>query len=86
MALPEAVISYVYESAEREGGPTPQLQGTLLFKLGVLDSFFRMVDFVPILKVNSTLRLVTPMSIENSAAMRGYIGTSTSTRAEGQNR
>lgn len=47
MALPEAVISYLNENAEREGVATPQA-GDDLFKLGVLDSF-TLVDFVSIL-------------------------------------
>lgn len=47
MALPEAVISYLNENAEREGVATPKA-GDDLFKLGILESF-TLVDFVSIL-------------------------------------
>jgi acyl carrier protein len=75
MALPEAVISYLNENAEREGAATPQAQDDL-FKLGVLDSF-SLVDFVSILEGQFGMRIsdsdVNPENFRSIEAIERYI-------------
>jgi acyl carrier protein len=75
MALPEVVISYINENAEREGVPTPQLKDDL-FKLGVLDSF-SLVDFVSILESQFNIQIsdsdVNPENFRSIEVIERYV-------------
>jgi acyl carrier protein len=55
MALPESVISYLNENAERQGIAAPHLKDDL-FTSGVLDSF-SLVDFVSILEGQYSIQI-----------------------------
>ena len=75
MALPEAVISYLNENAEREGVATPQAEDDL-FKLGVLDSF-TLVDFVSILEDQFSIKIsdsdVNPENFRSIEVVERYV-------------
>jgi acyl carrier protein len=75
MALPEAVISYLKENAERQGIATPQFKDDL-FKLGVLDSF-SLVDFVSILEGQFSIQIsdsdVNPENFRSIEAIERYV-------------
>jgi len=75
MALPEAIVSYLNENAEREGASTPQAQDDL-FKLGVLDSF-SLVDFVSILEGQFGMKIsdsdINPQNFGSIEAIERYL-------------
>ena len=55
MALPQGVIEFLNESAERAGAERPQ-PGDDLFKAGVLDSF-ALVDFIGVLETETGIKV-----------------------------
>jgi len=75
MTLPEPVISYLNENAERQGIATPQASDDL-FKLGVLDSF-SLVDFVSILESQFNIQIgdsdVNPENFRSIEAIERYV-------------
>ena len=75
MALPEAVISYLNENAQREGVATPQAEDDL-FKLGILDSF-TLVDFVSILEGQFSIEIsdsdVNPENFRSIDVIERYV-------------
>jgi acyl carrier protein len=75
MALPETVISYLNENAERQGIAMPQSTDDL-FKLGVLDSF-SLVDFVSILEGQFGIQIsdsdVNPENFRSIEAIERYV-------------
>ncbi len=78
MALPEAVISYLNENAEREGVATPPQAEDDLFKLGVLDSF-SLVDFVSILEGQFSIAIsdsdVNPENFRSIEVIERYVNS-----------
>jgi acyl carrier protein len=75
MALPEGVLSYLNENAEREGVATPQAKDDL-FKLGVLDSF-SLVDFVSLLEEQYSIKIsdsdVNPENFRSIEVIEQYV-------------
>jgi acyl carrier protein len=75
MALPEGVMSYLNENAEREGVGPPQARDDL-FKLGVLDSF-TLVDFVSILEEQYSISIsdsdVNPENFRSIEVIERYV-------------
>ena len=75
MALPEGVLSYLNENAEREGVATPQSKDDL-FKLGVLDSF-SLVDFVSLLEEQYSIKIsdsdVNPENFRSIEVIEQYV-------------
>lgn len=75
MALPQGVVDFLNESAERAGAPQPSIE-TDLFKSGVLDSF-ALIDFVAVLEEECSVKVpdadVTPANFQNMAAIERYV-------------
>jgi acyl carrier protein len=75
MALPEGVISYLNENAEKEGLAAPQAEDDL-FRLGVLDSF-TLVDFVSILEEQYSIEIsdsdVNPENFRSIEIIERYV-------------
>ena len=75
MALPEGVLSYLNENAEREGVTAPQAEDDL-FKLGVLDSF-TLVDFVSLLEEQYSIKIsdsdVSPENFRSIEVIEQYV-------------
>lgn len=75
MALPEGVLSYLNENAEREGVTAPQAKDDL-FKQGVLDSF-TLVDFVSLLEEQYSIKIsdsdVSPENFRSIEVIEQYL-------------
>ncbi|HET6646926.1 MAG TPA: acyl carrier protein [Pyrinomonadaceae bacterium] len=75
MALPEGVLSYLNENAEKEGVAAPQATDDL-FKLGVLDSF-SLVDFVSLLEEQYSIKIsdsdVNPENFRSIEVIEQYV-------------
>lgn len=75
MALPEGVLSYLNENAEKEGVAAPQAKDDL-FKLGVLDSF-SLVDFVSLLEEQYSIKIsdsdVNPENFRSIEVIEQYV-------------
>ena len=75
MALPEGVISYLNENAEKEGLAALQAEDDL-FRLGVLDSF-TLVDFVSILEEQYSIEIsdsdVNPENFRSIEIIERYV-------------
>lgn len=75
MALPQGVVDFLNESAERAGAPPPSIEVDL-FKSGVLDSF-ALIDFVAVLEEECGVKVpdadVTPANFQNMAAIERYV-------------
>lgn len=75
MALPEGVLSYLNENAEKEGVAAPQAKDDL-FKLGVLDSF-SLVDFVSLLEDQYSIKIsdsdVNPENFRSIEVIEQYV-------------
>lgn len=75
MALPEGVIGYLNENAEREGVAAPEVSDDL-FKLGVLDSF-TLVDLVSILEEQFNIKIgdsdVNPENFRSIEVIERYV-------------
>jgi len=75
MALPQGVLDFLNESAERAGAPRPGPEDDL-FKTGVLDSF-ALIDFVTVLEENSGIKVpdadVNPANFQSITAIDGYV-------------
>jgi acyl carrier protein len=75
MALPEGVLSYLNENAEREGVAAPQADDDL-FTLGVLDSF-TLVDLVSILEEQYSIKIsdsdVNPENFRSIKVIERYV-------------
>ncbi len=77
MALPQGVIDFLNESAERAGAGAPQ-PGDDLFKTGVLDSF-ALIDFVTTLEEQCGVKVpdadVNPATFRSIEAIEQYVET-----------
>jgi acyl carrier protein len=75
MALPQGVVDFLNESAERAGVPPPSIEVDL-FKSGVLDSF-ALIDFVAVLEEECGVKVpdadVNPVNFQNITAIERYI-------------
>jgi acyl carrier protein len=75
MTLPDPIISYLNENAERQGIAAPQFKDDL-FKQGVLDSF-SLVDFVSILESQFNIQIgdsdVNPENFRSIEAIELYV-------------
>ncbi|HJR07923.1 MAG TPA: phosphopantetheine-binding protein [Pyrinomonadaceae bacterium] len=75
MALPQGVVDFLNESAERAGVPQPSIEVDL-FKTGVLDSF-ALIDFVAVLEEECGIKVpdadVNPVNFQNITAIERYI-------------
>lgn len=75
MALPQGVIEFLNESAERAGAERPQ-PGDDLFKAGVLDSF-GLIDFVSVLEQHCGIQVpdadVNPATFRSVQAIEQYV-------------
>jgi acyl carrier protein len=77
MALPQKVLDYLNENAQREGLEQPKA-GDDLFRLGVLDSF-ALVDFISVLEEECGIKVpdgdVNPGNFQSLDAIERYIET-----------
>jgi acyl carrier protein len=77
MALPQGVIDYLNESAQREGLDEPK-EGDDLFRMGVLDSF-ALVDFISVLEEECGIKIpdgdVNPGNFQSREAIERYLET-----------
>jgi acyl carrier protein len=77
MALPQKVMDYLNENAQREGLEQPQA-GDDLFRLGVLDSF-ALVDFISVLEEECGIKVpdgdVNPGNFQSLDAIERYVET-----------
>jgi acyl carrier protein len=77
MALPQKVMDYINENAQREGLEQPKA-GDDLFRLGVLDSF-ALVDFISVLEEECDIKVpdgdVNPGNFQSIDAIEGYVET-----------
>jgi acyl carrier protein len=77
MALPQKVMDYLNENAQREGLGQPQA-GDDLFRLGVLDSF-ALVDFISVLEEECGIKVpdgdVNPGNFQSLDAIERYVET-----------
>jgi acyl carrier protein len=77
MALPEKVLDYLNENAQREGLEQPKA-GDDLFRLGVLDSF-ALVDFISVLEEECGIKVpdgdVNPGNFQSLDAIERYVET-----------
>lgn len=75
MALPQGVLDFLNESAERAGAPPPSPDDDL-FESGVLDSF-ALIDFVTVLEENCAIKVpdadVNPASFQSITAIDRYV-------------
>lgn len=75
MALPQGVVDFLNESAERAGAPAPAL-GDDLFESGVLDSF-ALIDFVTVLEEHCGVKVpdadVNPANFRSVEAIDRYV-------------
>ena len=75
MALPQGVLDFLNESAERAGAPRPGPEDDL-FETGVLDSF-ALIDFVTVLEENSGIKVpdadVNPANFQSITAIDRYV-------------
>jgi acyl carrier protein len=74
MALPEAVLDYLNDSARSAGAPAPK-ETDDLFKAGVLDSF-ALVDFLAVLEEHAGIKVpdsdVNPSNFQTIQAIERY--------------
>lgn len=77
MALPQGVIDYLNENAEREGAQQPGPSDDL-FQSGVLDSF-ALVDFVSVLEEECGIKVpdsdINPGNFRSLDAIERYVAT-----------
>jgi len=77
MALPQKVLDYLNENAQREGLEQPKT-GDDLFRLGVLDSF-ALVDFISVLEEECGIKVpdgdVNPGNFQSLDAIEHYVET-----------
>jgi acyl carrier protein len=77
MALPQKVMDYLNENAQREGLEQPKA-GDDLFRLGVLDSF-ALVDFISVLEEEYGIKVpdgdVNPGNFQSLDAIERYVET-----------
>jgi acyl carrier protein len=77
MALPQKVMDYLNENAQREGLEQPQASDDL-FRLGVLDSF-ALVDFISVLEEECGIKVpdgdVNPGNFQSVDAIERYVET-----------
>jgi acyl carrier protein len=77
MALPQAVLDFLAESAQNNGAGAPR-NGDDLFKTGALDSF-ALVDFVTVLEEQCGVKVpdsdVTPANFQTLEAIESYVAT-----------
>ncbi|HEV7860695.1 MAG TPA: phosphopantetheine-binding protein [Pyrinomonadaceae bacterium] len=77
MALPQRVMDYLNENAQREGLEQPKA-GDDLFRLGVLDSF-ALVDFISVLEEECGIKVpdgdVNPGNFQSVDAIERYVET-----------
>jgi acyl carrier protein len=77
MALPQRVLDYLNENAQREGLEEPKA-GDDLFRLGVLDSF-ALVDFISVLEEECGIKVpdgdVNPGNFQSLDAIERYVET-----------
>lgn len=75
MSLPQAVVDYLNENAEREGVEQPEA-GDDLFSVGVLDSF-SLVDFVAVLETECGIKVpdadVNPGNFKTLKRIESYV-------------
>jgi acyl carrier protein len=75
MALPQRVMDYLNESAQREGLEQPKT-GEDLFRMGVLDSF-ALVDFISVLEAECGIKIpdgdVNPGNFQSIEAIERYV-------------
>jgi acyl carrier protein len=75
MALPQGVLDYINENAQREGLDQPK-EGDDLFRLGVLDSF-ALVDFISVLEEECGIKIpdgdVNPGNFQSIEAIETYV-------------
>ncbi|MEA2173728.1 MAG: D-alanine--poly(phosphoribitol) ligase subunit 2 [Blastocatellia bacterium] len=75
MALPQGVLDYINENAQREGLAQPK-EGDDLFRLGVLDSF-ALVDFISVLEEACGIKIpdgdVNPGNFQSIEAIETYV-------------
>lgn len=77
MALPQGVIDFLNENAERAGVEQPKSADDL-FQAGVLDSF-ALVDFIAVLEEQCGIRVpdqdVNPANFQTIEAIERYVET-----------
>ena len=77
MALPQKVMDYLNENAQREGLEQPGASEDL-FRLGVLDSF-ALVDFISVLEEECGIKVpdgdVNPGNFQSLDAIERYVET-----------
>ena len=77
MALPQSIIDFINESADRAGAKHPGNSDDL-FKSGVLDSF-ALIDFVTLLDEQCGVKVpdadVTPANFQTIDAIERYVQT-----------
>lgn len=75
MALPQGVINYLNENAQREGLKQPGPRDDL-FQMGVLDSF-ALVDFITVLEEECGVKVpdadVNPGNFQSLEAIEHYV-------------
>ncbi len=77
MSLPEGVMAFLNENAQREGKEHVNAAEDL-FKTGVLDSF-ALIDFVTVLEEHCNIKVpdsdVNPANFQTLEAIEHYVGT-----------
>ncbi len=77
MALPQGVLEFLNDNAQREGQEPPKANDDL-FKLGVLDSF-ALVDFVATLEEQCDVKVpdgdINPGNFQSIEAIERYVET-----------